>query len=148
MDTTRFDALAKRIGAASTRRGVLLLLGALGTGGLGLADPDTAAGKCKEKCGTCKRCKKGKCRRKRTGASCPGGKCLSNRSCGIPCTTDDECPVGCLCAKNTEGQRFCHQSNTLCSVHDTCSRTKDCPRGEQCQTCNGADHCLVLCPIE
>jgi hypothetical protein len=148
MDTIRFDALARQIGTATIRRRGLFLMAALGIGGLYLIDPDPAAAKCTPKCGVCKRCKKGKCRRKPRGSSCPGGMCLSNGSCGIPCETVDDCPTFCLCADNTEGQGFCHQTNTVCGVHDTCSRTKDCPRGQQCQDCEGADHCLLLCPIE
>jgi hypothetical protein len=167
MDRTIFDSLARMIGvgfgAGASRRGVLALLTTLASGDAGLAEPDVTAArsrKCAAECDICFRCKMGKCRRKhgkkrcRKGKcvptadeACPGGACVSNGSCGIPCATSDDCPDFCFCATNTEGAGFCHFTNTVCGVHSQCSDTADCPRGEQCQDCAGANHCLLLCTV-
>jgi hypothetical protein len=163
MDQTTFDSLTRMIGAGASRRGTLALLTTLATGGASLAEPDATAArsrKCAAECDICFRCKKGKCRRKHgkkrcrkgkcvptAGEACPGGACLSNGSCGILCSVSPDCPSGCLCAINTEGERFCHFTNTVCGVHSQCSDTADCPRGEQCQDCAGANHCLLLCTV-
>jgi hypothetical protein len=89
VEDTRFDHLAKVLGAQKTRR---LTLGALLGGALsalGLTDPDEAwaakSGKCRRKPGECETCKKGKCQRKNGEKKCKRGK-IKPKANGTACS--------------------------------------------------------------
>jgi hypothetical protein len=115
MDANRFDAIAKAIVAESSRRRTLagLLGGALAA--LGLAAPESAdaarTGNCKPECGECQVCKKGKCRRTKSGRKrCKKGRCepVENETqCIAP--INGFCIDGaCVCPENLE------ECNGLC----------------------------------
>ena len=107
MDDGAFDAVTRSLTASltgsTTRRGMTRLLGGLALGGpLALVGLVGAEAKCKKKCGPCKRCKKGKCKKNRPdGTACPGGTCQSGRCIAAgpslpppsPCTTAATCPA-------------------------------------------------------
>lgn len=108
MDGNRFDALAKTLIAATSRRRTLsgLLGGTLGL--LGLADPDGAwsakSGRCKKKCDECEKCQKGKCRKTKSGKKrCKKGKCQPKAN-GTPCfEATGACQNGrCVCPSGRE----------------------------------------------
>lgn len=138
MDGNRFDALAKTLIAATSRRRTLggLLGGTLGL--LGLAHPaevwSAKSGKCKKACDPdCEFCKEGKCRNKKkkngkTVKVCKRGKCKpkpNETQCAAPaggicqdgaCACPDgteECGGACfpLCAQGVQAR---NQDNCTC----------------------------------
>ena len=109
MDGNRFDAIAKTLIAATSRRRTLggLLGGTLGL--LGLADPEEAwsakSGRCKPKCDKCERCEKGKCRRTKSGKKrCKKGKCVLQPGAPRCGAGEVRNPDTCGCCQ-TNGQR-------------------------------------------
>lgn len=160
MDGNRFDAFAKSISSTASRR---RSLGALLGGGIavfGLAKPDEAwsakSGKCRETCGPCEACRKGKCKRKNGRKRCKPGTCEL-----LPGLS--ECPAGqvrnpttCGCCQ-ANGQT-CEQGggnpgNLCCSggCFDIGERTicrglpagRRCEFGAQCQSgvCSSQGEC-------
>ena len=88
METSRFDALARSLAIARSRRKALggLLVGTLGLlAGSGPEEVVAKSGKCKPKCGECQTCKKGDCDRKRGKKTCKKGKCKP-KGVGTACT--------------------------------------------------------------
>ena len=122
MDAHRFDALARVLTTAGSRRRAFtgLVSGTLSLV-LGASSMEDVAAK--KKCPPCKKRKKGKCKKKLPdGTACAGGSCQrgvcqlaappvdscpGQKRCGgacIPtseCCTNDQCPAGSLCC--TEG---------------------------------------------
>jgi hypothetical protein len=147
MDATRFDALARSLTAAGSRRQTLVtaLSGALGL--LRLAHPDDAAaaksGKCKTECDPlCQFCKKGRCRQRNGKKVCKKGRCKPLTD-GTPCSP----PNGATCQ---EGVCTCPGGFTVCS--GVCKDLKTnklncgtcgtaCPANQDCL--NGACGCAA-----
>lgn len=168
MDASRFDAMTRSLTGDSTRRTLLGLLLGASSATLGVAD--AGAKKCKKPCGPCKRCRRGRCRRKPNGTDCGGGnvccrgkcleccvsadcdiaageECLLNGSCAKRCTQGGtECAPPCGCSlPNEEGTRHCIANLQACPTR-TCSSTAECPLGQQCQDClAGEPVCFPLC---
>ena len=70
MDINRFDALTRRIGSRTSRR---VAVGLAATGFLAVAAPEAEAARCSRQadCPICYRCtRRGRCRKKRDGATC------------------------------------------------------------------------------
>jgi hypothetical protein len=189
MDPVRFDALTKTLSSTGTRRGLLLRLAPLPLAGalallLGreaiLADGSGAIvgghrhrnrgnhhhtrengdDKCNKKCGSCARCKNGKCKSKPDGRACEGngvcsdGVCRTSGSSGGPAPAT--CPgLGLTCA--AAGKACCPgiDSKIVCAGGGTGDFTcQDCtapldanralchaPPGNQC--CDGNPSCFV-----
>src|SRR5215217_720802 len=78
MDEIHFDALARTVTAAGSRRRALAALsGVLGLA-LGASSPETS--EAKKQCPPCKKRKNDKCKKdKPDGTACPGGACQSGR---------------------------------------------------------------------
>ena len=156
MEDTRFDDIAKALGALKTRR---LTLGAVLGGALsalGLAEAQAAkSGKCKPQPNQCQTCKKGKCRRTNNGKKCKKGKLLSKANgtaCSIPGATSATCLNGAciaavsppvpppgpsqICTPNTQtgctGGQVCNAAGTACVnciSDDPCGTEFDCVNG-------------------
>ena len=88
MDGFHFDALARSLTIAGSRRLALaaLLGGAFGRLGLTEIEAKRTSGKCKPKCADCFKCDKGKCEKKNGKKVCKKGKCKP-KAAGSPCTT-------------------------------------------------------------
>ncbi|MDQ3692459.1 MAG: DUF1554 domain-containing protein [Chloroflexota bacterium] len=131
MDAKRFDAIAKVLITETTRRRPLaaLLGGTLAL--LGLAHPDdgaAASGKCKPTCGTCRRCKKGKCKKTKRGKTCKKGKCQP-RPNGTACGECQACQRGtCRVAANGTG----------------CGEGRDCQDGTCHLRCGAGGPCRAF----
>jgi hypothetical protein len=121
MEDTRFDTMAKVLGALTTRR---LTVGALLGGVLGfpaVADGATkrSSRRCKPECGECQKCKKGKCHRTRSGKKrCSKGKCKPKDD-GIDCGTCRECQGG-TCVNKPELTPCVGGPNPDCAIPNGC----------------------------
>jgi hypothetical protein len=155
LDDRRFDALVRRLSSDLTRRRVVGLFGGAALGAMlaaGVGGDASAARKkqCVGGCGVCERCKRGKCK-PNPGAACDsGGTCLTNGSCAIACTADDDCPSSCSggCSyPNAEGKKRCVQAVDCQDIPQNCRSTKACPVGQQCQTtpCYPGKRCYPVC---
>jgi hypothetical protein len=127
MDAQRFDSLVKTL---RTRRSALGLVASVSTL-LGLVVDETAAKKCKKKCGPCRLCKKGRCRKKiPDGTPClSGGTCLAGQCCipncaEQPCNSSDGCGGNCSCNR---GQSCVSGTCEACPTDAECT---DIPCGE------------------
>ena len=120
MDGQRFDNLVRSL---RTRRSIIGVVAGLAA--LHRVDRDATA-RCKKKCGPCKRCKKGKCRKKLPdGTPClSGGTCLSGRCC-VPDCTDKPCNSNDGCG----GDCTCEQGQACFSQTGTCGA---CPADAEC----------------
>jgi hypothetical protein len=168
MEGETFDTLVRRAASGSTRRGIMRAgMGALTASlltALGLAHPDDAAaesGKCKNPCGECQQCNRGKCRKKKNGKKkcrngkcqpvsdgtiCSGGSCRGGTCVPNPPAPSFSCPnVGtacglgtltaiCQCALTTEGtQRCANFVNPPNGVaFQQCQQSVNCPNGQVC----------------
>jgi hypothetical protein len=87
----------------------------------------------------CTRKRRKKCRR-------AGKQCLSNGSCAIVCTTNQDCPSsdcnGCS-NPDVDGAHHCIVGQLVPLV--TCTSTAKCPRGSHCQDSGGGGVCIALC---
>jgi hypothetical protein len=131
MDQHCFDALTRTITRTPSRRDVLRGLAGAGLSfGLGAPSLSEPAGARRRRR---RRCRHGKTR-------------LSNGSCAIVCTGNQDCPSGCGCSNpNTEGARHC-TGNFLEPFPFTCATTKNCPRGSHCYDLGGGTRvCMELC---
>jgi hypothetical protein len=132
MESARFDALVRVFGASS-RHGLLRVgLGsamatALATLGFALRDEVAAGGACKPACGTCQRCKKGKCKKKKGKRKCKKGRCRP-QAAGTPC-------AGGACCAAGSGQLF----DGCCPV----TRPACCPNASGGGCCDALDDCCV-----
>ena len=136
MDETRFDDIAKALGMQTTRRLTIsaLLGGTLGI--LGFTEMTSAAsGKCKQDCGECKTCKKGKCQTKNGKKTCKKGTCQSKAE-GASCAS----PTGGTCQA---GRCACPAGNVLCDGVCQAGRRCACPEGTE--FCGGV--CQGPCPL-
>src|SRR5687768_6311995 len=170
MDPSRFDALARSLTLAGSRRRALggLLFGTLGHVA---SRPDEVGAKKKKPCPPCKKRKKGKCKKKLPdGTPCAGGACQDGRCvavCTPPCTDGRVCQAGGVCACPPDRLLVCPGSSVCsqCCEDDDCSdpladsrsvcrdgrcvctdpRLHRCPSGTsrsgQCGTCCGNDEC-------
>jgi hypothetical protein len=114
MDSNRFDAIAKSLITEMSRRRTLggLVGGTLGVLGLGGADEIQSAksGKCKQTCGLCEDCAKGKCRKKKSGKKvCKAGQCQPRRDL-------EDCPAGQVRNPLTCG--CCQTNGQICTATD------------------------------
>jgi hypothetical protein len=106
--------------------------------------PESRSATCVGRCGT----RRNNCGRPVECATCPTGQvCLSNGSCAIACTDNNDCDAcgGGACADlpNVEGQRHC--TNDLVQPITTCTATADCPPGSTCKDLGGGGVCIDLC---
>lgn len=112
MDDFDFDALARSLGTAGSRR--LALTGLIGSTlglGLGAASTERAEAR-KKKCPPCKKRKKGKCRATKPKKRPCGGKCIPANQC----CTDAECGERRLCVDGAcvIGQGTCVTGADFC----------------------------------
>ena len=142
MDDSRFDALARTVTHARSRRAVLgtLLAGTLGLGGLADATAKKRCPPCKKrKHGRCKAnkqlngtaclsgsgaCQDGRCRQvssEEQPSTCPTGECSRSKPCG----------ADCACLDIGGGTR-------RCLAVGTCSGVGSCERG----TCGSGCTCV------
>jgi hypothetical protein len=157
VDADRFDALARSLTSAGSRRRALVatLGGALGA--LELADPDAASAaqppKCKRKPGECERCQRGKCERKNGDKHCKAGK-IKAKAFGTPCSVGS-CQNGACIAEAptcTRLQETCSSSAQCCSStancadnlcgtlpHDVCCQLQGEPCQDTCDCCFEGD---------
>jgi hypothetical protein len=115
VDTSRFDALARTIGAPASRRGVLGGLAAGLSALLGMAVANDDAEAKSKKCKSNQRKCKGKCISK--------SKCCSNGDCSGGAQSKNEkckCPAGTKSCSN------------VCIPEDDCCINADC---DPCETC-------------
>jgi hypothetical protein len=121
MEVRRFDTLARQVGAAETRRGLLGRFGGTALGALvasGLIGDDTQARK------------KGK---KKKGKKCKGG----TKKCGKTCIPTTNCCSAADC--NAAACETCQKGTCVASASACCPA---CPGGQQCLS-NGS--CATLC---
>ncbi len=171
MDASRFDAVARSIARAPSRRQLLALVIA------GMAPLlQVGAGearkrrKTKKACGPCAKRKNGKCKPDAEGTPCADGKicrsgrcecqqacpsdreCLANGSCARLCPASFDCGPGCGCGlASVEGPQFCIVSEGGCEFFTQgCESNAECPIGQHCMTtfCLTApfNRCISLCP--
>jgi hypothetical protein len=164
MDASRFDTLARSLGAPRSRRGLLATLtGTVLTAALGLGGREAAAARkpagarCSSnaKCasGTCikyGRCKTrngtltGKCRcacdndtQCGAGRICRRRACFSECSPAGACGTFQPCASGaCGCFNTTAAEAVCLFQGEGACLTDTCTNTAECPVGYVCGVIN------------
>lgn len=100
--------------------------------------PEPRNATCAGRCGT----RINNCGQQVECSNCPDGRvCLSNGSCAVACTDNNDCPS--LCGKiNTEGNRHC--VGGLINPITTCTGTVDCPIGSHCEDMGGGGICIAL----
>jgi hypothetical protein len=147
VEDTRFDHLAKALGAPKTRR---LTLGALLGGALsvlGLVEAEAArSGKCKPKPNECQTCKKGKCRKTNSGKKkCKKGKLLSKANgtaCSVGSCQSGTCITtgggdggGCpVCQVRQGGICVNAPAGTTCNGTGKCTGSGTCTPRPNCAT--------------
>lgn len=141
MDGNRFDAFAKSITSTTNRRRALFALVGGGVAARGLDTPGESwaakSGNCRESCGVCEVCLKGKCKRKNGKKRCKPGTCVLQPGLS-------ECPGGqirnpltCGCCQSN-GQTCSQGAGNLCcseGCFDIGSRTicRGRPEGLTCE---------------
>jgi hypothetical protein len=156
MDDSRFDALAKGLAAASPRREVMRVIGAITLAiGLGATEPVAATAR-----------KRKKRKKKPSGSACVptcGGRACGSDGCGGSCGScgaGQTCANGqCVCVPNCQDKRCgpdgCGSSCGSCQTNEVCSQgrcvcTPNCGGGKdcgsdgcngQCGTCRAGDTC-------
>jgi hypothetical protein len=162
MDGSCFDALARSLTAAGSRRRALTAVLTGGLGLLGLAQLDDAgaakSGKCKPVCSECKKCKKGDCEKKNGKKVCKKGKCRP-KSAGTPCTAfpGGACQNG-TCVDLQADEVNCGSVGTVCTANQVCqagscfpsstcpaSTTQLCPSGSLPTLCGSNPGAGVDC---
>jgi len=135
LDQHRFDPLIHTLSSVPTRRDILRGLAGFGLGLGALRWPDAAEAETR-----CTRKRVKRCRR-------AGKKCLSNGSCAIVCTVNEDCPsTDCNGCSNPDidGVRHCIVGALQPFV--TCTTTAKCPQGSHCQDLGAAKPvCISLC---
>lgn len=169
MDASRFDAVARSIARAPSRR-QLLSLAVGGAAALSRFDVGGAKKRRKKPCGPCAKRKKGTCKPDAEGVACAEGKvcrggrcdcqqpcaadreCLANGSCAMLCPASFDCGPGCGCGlPSVDGPQFCVGSEGGCETFTQgCESNAECPIGQVCLTtfCLTApfNRCFSLCP--
>lgn len=100
--------------------------------------PESRNATCAGRCGT----RINNCGQQVECSTCPDGRvCLSNGSCAVACTDNNDCPS--LCGRiNAEGNRHC--VGGLVNPITTCTGTVDCPIGSHCEDMGGGGICIAL----
>src|SRR5581483_6185552 len=149
MDEVRFDRLARVVGLRASRRAALVALAGAGLGGaFGAAWVDhAAAAKCSKKkpCeGLCARCKQGKCKKAKAGATCAasGGTCAGT-DCVCP-TNAWLCPSAATCCANSlmcDGVNCdsCPNLSNLCQSLPFCGQYGPDPTKDVCNCVTSVD---------
>lgn len=139
MDGQRFDNLVRTL---RTRRSIFGVVAGLAA--LHGVDRDANA-RCKKKCGPCKRCKKGKCRKKvpdgtpcLSGGTCLGGRCCIPNCTDTPCNFPDGCGGNCTC---TSGQACVSGTCGACPPNADCANI---PCGET----SAGDFCRCVVSVD
>jgi hypothetical protein len=159
MDADQFDALTRSVGS---RRGLLAaVLGGMSL--LGLTDAAARKRRRRKQCwrkkirisceDSCRFHNISNCRKWDVRCKCPSGKlCLANKTCGLSCASNDDCPAESGCTCSTSDPKVCLAAFTTCEdVLTTCETTADCPFRSFCDntTCGegGAaeKRCVPLC---
>jgi hypothetical protein len=143
MEVRRFDTLARQVGAAETRRGLLGLLFGSALGGLlvtRLADHAEAKKRKKKKkckgCTECQSCKKGKCKPKPDGPACgSGGQTCQAGACA--------CPAGQEDSGGVYGTRPACPGNGSCDAASDCCSDACFTQTGSCLLSNAGDRCLI-----
>jgi hypothetical protein len=147
MESERFDTLSRVLGDVS-RRGLLptvlgpITAGALTALGVAQREDAEAGGACKQACGTCQRCKKGKCKKKHGKKRCKKGRCIPAEA-GTPCSEGDG---GTCCAAGSGRTR-----DGCCGVAEACcpdaSGGACCPSLADCCVENGNCENVAICVL-
>ena len=119
---------------------------------------------CNRKCGPCKRCKNGSCKKKRDGTVCQGdgvcthGQCTkggpaptpSDPCAGVSCAGGQSCVDNGTCAVScTEAEGCGGDGAVTCACRDlsaggtACSNLNDCTCVDACQDCPAGRVCLL-----
>lgn len=105
MDGDQLDALAKFIGSTVNRRHALIALVGGGAVTLSLTDPDETwsakTGACKETCGPCEVCRKGRCKRKNGKKRCKPGVCEPRQDLDVCGVLEVRDPDTCGCCQTS-----------------------------------------------
>ena len=135
MDASRFDNLARLIGAGITRRTTLLLLAGLGVIDRGLSESAAARSRrgCRTPCVECESCRRGRCHTTTSGNKhCSRGRCRA-RADGTRCSGGGTCQNGrCRCSSGLTrcggvcvdlqtDPRNCGSCGTRCQFFEACS---------------------------
>jgi hypothetical protein len=145
MDDRKFDNFVRSLSSRGSRRGLLAgfvssLLAALA---VAPNDEDAAARnrrrRCQRRCGTCKRCRRGRCRPKPDGTTCGSGKtCQRGRCVCLAGTTD----CGGVCVNTATDPRNCGTCGKRCQINAVCmAGICDCARG----SCTGGGPDATCC---
>lgn len=149
MDEVRFDRLARMVGSRASRRAALVVLAGAGLGSaLGIAGMgDAEAAKCSKKkpCeGVCVRCKQGKCKKAKAGATCAasGGACAGT-DCVCP-TNAWLCPSAATCCPNSQmcdgvNCGSCPNLSNLCQGLPFCGQYGPDPTQDVCGCVTSVD---------
>ena len=162
MEDILFDAMTKALGSQQANRRLTLgalLGGALSYLGLASTEAKRSSGKCKPKCGECKKCKKGDCKKKHgkkvckkakcqakgNGTGCSSGTCQSGR-CVAAAVLPPPAPI---CPPDCAAPKVCCGGVCCDPVHE-CNAAGTCATCEQvcapnCGSCanlaNGGTQC-------
>jgi hypothetical protein len=140
MEVNQFDALARSLTAAGSRRQAFVALaGSLGL--LSLTHLDDAVAK-KKPCPPCKKRKHGKCQGKKAdGAGCPGGTCHGGRcvpTCPAVCPACQTCnPATGECIPNGAA------AGQPCGTCRTCNATGQCAIVADSTSCDDGNPCTI-----
>jgi hypothetical protein len=122
-----FDHLLRTLAAASSRRTTLRALGALALGLAAVPARESAA----KSCGPCEKRKRGKCRRKKDGATCNGTGFCRRGVCQVCGSVSAQCSGGGDCCSGICQVELGHQFGT-CPPGDAgapCRTDADCTSG-------------------
>lgn len=139
MDTTRFDAIARRLSASDSRRGVVTRLAAAGLG-LGLMPRDDARAKNKKK----------RCRKRKQTCGGSNAKCCGSLVCqDVPGCGPPDAPGGAYCCSKPQGS--CASACDCCDfgqcVEGTCCAIPDDPCDADADCCEGLVCNGLVCVI-
>jgi hypothetical protein len=168
MDAERFDALARALSAARTRRGFAKTLAGGGLaavlGGQGASGAEAACKAPGTKCRHATECCSGSCKKRRhhrrgTCRECGGGTsfCAARLACANQgeCCLDIQCGAGEHCCSNGACKECCEEAHCFaidpklhCFVFRCveCDTNNDCPPNQECNgnVCADPPDCLIL----
>ena len=141
MDADHFDALSRSLTTTRSRRSLARLLSGLILGGvLSALGATEALARCRPRCGPCKRCQNGRCRRKAEGATCGQGRVCLAGICTCPSGTE---PCGNACVATCGPDEARNPTNCTCCL--TNGRPCDArPCCGDCETTDQAELCFAL----